>query len=94
MSAYCPECLHPHGRYEACGPAFTSECVICDACIGPEDSGLCDAHKYDEQLADTCESLECAERGCYAESVGASEYCRAPAVLGLRKIEPEPKEQQ
>jgi hypothetical protein len=25
------------------------KCVICSAPIRPEDSGLCDEHKYDEQ---------------------------------------------
>lgn len=30
--------------------AAMDECVICQRIIGPADSGLCDAHKYDEQL--------------------------------------------
>ncbi len=30
-------------------------CVICNACITPSDSGLCDAHKYDEQLEEQSE---------------------------------------
>jgi hypothetical protein len=34
------------------------ECVICYASIQPEDSGLCDAHKYDEQI----EARERAQR--------------------------------
>lgn len=47
----CPECHHRHGADGACLPPFADQCVICDAPISPADSGLCDNHKYDEQLA-------------------------------------------
>lgn len=48
------------------------ECVICQAAIGPEDSGLCDAHKYDEQLARRREHSPAAPR---VEGPGACRSC-------------------